>query len=324
MIRLIMSLLFSANTFAATDQVIDSLQTDEQVLSFITALNGNYKNISLRPPKRVFGLQDYQKRINQFGSVSYEKADFDRNGLTDLLFNGYQDDEEDNGECSRLTLVIMSFPNDSIQIHQLTLGFFISFFTARTLNINGQTFIRTLTVKYNYNSKRRQELFEERYDTLTYRFSTFLETSKEVHHQIQGITYCVCGGLGGSAPFRLNIFGDSVSMSIGEYLRSPKSSMDSGGVFIAKIDSITVSRLYGILDYINFTNLKNAYASSSVDDLEGFITIIYDKGKIKKVSDRGHIGTYGLAALEKIFMELIDAQHWKKISTDNSFYFCTE
>ena len=93
----------------------------------------------------------------------------------------------------------------------------------------------------------------------------------------------------------------------------PQSSLDSGGAFVTRIDAETSSRIFGILQYMNFPKLEENYDTHASDQSTGVLEIIYDKKRIKKIVDRGLIGTRTLDLLEDILTNLRLSQSWKKI-----------
>ena len=62
-----------------------------------------------------------------------------------------------------------------------------------------------------------------------------------------------------------------------------------------------IKELEGILEYIDFWNLKTNNPVSYISDLGASITTVYYNGKSKSISDYGSHGTYGLNLLYRMF-----------------------
>jgi hypothetical protein len=301
---------------------IDSLKTDAEVLSFVRNLNDYYKYLYFIPPKPVLGEKTYQYYLKKFGSNPFEKADFDNNGQTDLLFNGYLGDDVGNKTCQRISFVVLAFGKDSFQVKELTLGVFIEFLIARSILIDGKNYIKVFQIERDFDDRKQISILHNRIDTLVCKYDEFVEKSNPEEVTIEKIEFCAFGGLTFTG---MNCtITDSLSvLEIASVISTPKSLMDSGGVFQTRLDSSTSSKIFGLLKCIGFQHLKRAYKVSWTDALEGLIRITYDNGKVKDINDYGIIGTYGLAALQRNLMELTTSQHWKKTGdVDSPIIFC--
>jgi hypothetical protein len=65
-----------------------------------------------------------------------------------------------------------------------------------------------------------------------------------------------------------------------------------------------------VLKQIGFERLKKSYAVRWTDDQTGTLTITYNNGKIKKISDYGMRGTHGLRYLYGLLISLRTNQNW--------------
>jgi hypothetical protein len=313
---LLLALFCTSNAFS---QTIDRLKTDEEVLGFVRNLNEYNKKLYILPPKPVFGLQDYVSKIRKFGSMAYEKADFDNNGQTDLLFNGYSDDDRGNQTCRRRSLVVLSFGKDSFRIRELTNGHFIEFFTARKIRLGEKNCIVIFTIVQD-NPESGKGL--DRIDTLTYVADEFIEKTLPDNDSVTKIEFCASGGFFFQG-LRLTMTSANSIMERDVSLRSKDTKIDNGGTFQAKIDALTSAKILELLKYIDIWHLKDDYEVGWTDDLTGVLTITYQNGKVKRIKDYGMIGTYGLAALQRTLIDLRDSQHWVKIApARDEIIFC--
>jgi hypothetical protein len=299
-------------------QSIDSLRTDEQVVKFVRGLNQYYQNLSIVPSKHIYSALNHDSLTKCYPKIPYVKADFDGNGSTDLLFNGYDVNGADE-VCSIISFIVLSFGRDSFAIKELTQGSFIDFFSAKKIVLDGKVYIETLKIQ-----TQRNDSIEFRKDTLTYLCNEFVEKSLPNQDTIKRIEYCAWGGLifGG---LHLIITDSFTVLTNGRCIGRPKSTMDSGGYFQTNIDAHAYRNIVGLLRNMDFIHLKEEYEVRWTDDLWGILTITYNEGKIKKVRDYGLIGTYGLAALQRMLFDLRESQHWEKIKEfDEGLIICSD
>jgi hypothetical protein len=303
------SLVFTSLCYS---QRIDSIQTQEQALSFLRGVNADFKGLAFQPSKLMGGFRVEESRRRIFGGTHFEKADFDKNGQTDLLFNGF------DGYDYRIALVVLSFGKDSFQIRKLTPRLTFGLVASKTLNIEGQTCIKLLIDESRTDEKSGISRLHQQIDTLVWAFDEFIERSIPCVCAIEKINFCAPPGSGFFAGMQVSVTADSgILVSEAAYQPgSPPSSMDSGGTYIAAIDPLVSSRLFGILKYINFPHLKGSYAIDATDATKGFLQINYNKGLVKKISDYGIRGTHGLAALQGILLDLRTTQQWKRLDAE--------
>ena len=310
-VRISFLLLFLLSGILAFSQKIDSLKTDAEVLAFVRSIDKSYKDLFIVPPDLVHDLYGFQEPLKKFGPVSWEKADFDDNGRTDLLLNGYFDLPY-NHWCKRLSLVVLSYGNDSFAIQVLNKGPFMYSFAARSIVIDGKNYIKI--INYNDDGERKNSgKYFAKTDTLMYALGRFIEKSTPGHFNVKKIEFGLSGGgLWDPDLNYLEIVRDSAIMVLKKFQKD--SDSDRVEEYACKIDSLTTYSIYGLLNHINFPNLKEEYHVTWSDALWNNFEINYDKGKIKRIADAG-FSTYGLMALEEILIDMEKTQHWKKIST---------
>jgi len=301
-------------------RVPDSLNNEDQVLAFVQNLKAVYGLLSFHPNRPIYGLRDHEKKAQDFGALSYEKADLDNNGYIDLLFNGY---ETQSDYSFPLSLVTLFFDRDSLRVIRLPDETFFDFFTAKTVYINGQAFLHILQISRKSREEWRPgshraihiDYTEHRSDTLLWFQNNFIERIRPVKHSVTKIRYVIGGGMTLIGAVRLTIRGDSVKLEK-EADASPEKPMDYGGVFITRLDSGTSHRLYTLLEYLDFPHLKNNYQVRGTDAPTGTLEITYDRGKKKTISDYGAMGTYGLSALQSLLLELPNTQQWTRTDAE--------
>jgi pimeloyl-ACP methyl ester carboxylesterase len=296
---------------------IDSLRTDAQVVEFIRRFESTSNNFSLVPPRPLSPGQDSDQR-RQFGTPSWEKADFDGNGTTDLLINGY---ELSAGQSSVTSCyVLLSFGRDSIRIIRLFNASY-QFLVAKKLLIDGHN---DIVIRYRPPIRvpeAGKDLFRSNgSDTLTYRFGHFIErTRPSPPLPIRELRYCVWGALSPDPGYGFTIHGDSI-----RYLRPPSVDMDfrpidSGEISLARLDAATASQLYSLLDYLDIPSLRENYSVPWTDTGVSTLKIDYQDGMSVRIDDYGSLGTFGLLALYQFLGGLIDSQHWTRIASVPQF-----
>ncbi len=294
---------------------IDSLTSDEQALTFIRAFDGIYAGVYIDPPAPPIGgaANDLPWR-RKFGARTWEKGDFDGNGRTDLLFNGYYSFRGNGNYAERICLVVLDLGLDSFCIAELSQGHSLFSFSAKKLLIGNQDCLVTLQYKNSYREFSFPDSLPNRIDTLAYRLGHFIEYPKpHKPHTIQKLTFSIGGGLTTDLGYTMKIHGDSVWL-LQEKLNDSRTKIISYE-FVAQLDTATSRNLYQLLDYINIPSLKSKYSVGWTDDRTASLHIRFDKGRVKSIEDYGEIGTYGLVALYDLFEKFRRTLPWTRIDT---------
>jgi hypothetical protein len=271
------------------------------------------------PSPPMAGVQHDSAWRRKFGALSWEKGDFDGNGMTDLLINGYvrYTDKYSRSIC----FVILNIGGDSCRILDLTHGSF-EFYAGKKIILDGHADIAVLHFKMSWSNRSVTQPSPTARDTLTYAFQHFVErkpfssrsTTHHKPHSIWEIKYCRWGSMSLEGPFGYIIHGDSARLLSYQALIEPKSYLDSGGTFLTCIDTPTANQLYSLLDYLDIPSLKKEYSVPWTDDWETTLHLLYKSGKAYTIEDNGQIGTYGLAALHDLLADLRYSQRWIKIA----------
>ncbi len=144
---------------------------------------------------------------------------------------------------------------------------------------------------------------------LIYKFNNFIELNDiPVKHNIKQITFTSGAAFSSTRIFEMNI--DSNRRTF--YCHKKYGEKPEIGKTI--VDTSSFNRIIGMLNYLDFPSLNSQYSEGPVTDLPtANLTILYDNGLVKKISDYGDCGTYGLSALYDELFGLVDTQKWKKI-----------
>jgi hypothetical protein len=290
---------------------IEKLTTTDEVLRFVSKLAPQYGTISSK-----FHFQLTTRRgssdslVKAYHLQSFEKADLDGNGLTDLIFNGSQitysasDTFEDP-----LSLAILSFEKDSFYVSDLSLDHFEDI-AAHPILLEGKPYVQTIRVTQSHTDGEYHA--EYHIDTLGWEFNAFIEKKMPVKRKITQIDYISWNGLSFSTNITLRIINDSVRLKKERF--KSFDGVEHGGVFLARLDHHIEERLYGLLDAMDFVRLKDSFSIRASDATTGILKITYDNGQTKMITDYGTCGTYGLAELHQLLYGLTETQDW--ISAD--------
>jgi hypothetical protein len=285
---------------------IDSLKTVTDVLQFVRRVAPEYEPISFKLGFKRIAAASFDSLAAIYHLQSFETADLDGNGFTDLIFNGsiYYSPPPDSVVVP-FSLAILSFGKDSFIVRRFSLDYFADI-AAHLLQIDGKSYVQTVCL--TSNRPWGPYLQEYRIDTLAWAFNTFIEKKPPVKRKITRIDYNAANGMGFQHNISLRICGDSVRLT--KERLEDFQGMDAGGVFLTRLDSGTRQRLYGLLEAIDFAALNDSFESNGSDQMTGNLQITYDEGQKKVISDYGCRGTYGLEQVQLLLFDLIETQHW--------------
>ena len=285
---------------------IDSLNSNAAVEKLIRSFDKDYQRFSLKPITEFngrFGTNDLCKNIADSLKItqSFYKADFDKNGYTDLLAIGEYYDFH--------LFVVMNYGHDSLQLNNLTRRTFQYCTFPKILN---DTIIR-----YYYMSpsdwRRKDTTTSLEYSDLIFKYGDFIEYNPQpAKLAIEKIEYQTTICFGTCPQFDISIENDrSAVFKALAYNWESSSSKEIKGTFKTILKSDAFDEITGLLNYVDFPGLKDDYAVNWTDDQTCTLTITYDGGKVKKISDYGLIGTFGLDRLYQLLFALRFNQHWE-------------
>ena len=315
--RYVLVLLLSLH-FSAQGQQIDSLRTNEQVLAFLKGKTGYGKDTSLSftPSRNNETLNHLSNRAKAFKQPPFAKADFDNNGYTDLLFNGYLLPYD-----QQISLVVMNMGMgmDSFVVKDLT-PIRSHYFAGKLLVIHNKPYIEALDVYEGYNSIQQADLIE-RYDTLECQYGEFIERTTPARYTLGQLSYACCIGWG-APELSLTICGDS-ALVIREAIFYPKSmAIDSGGAFVARLPEETKAQLTGLISHIPIPQLKEEYRAAGSCHTRNYLKFVYNNRQVKMTTNCGVGVPYSVEALEDLLWHLCSTLSWIKIESDTPIFEC--
>ena len=289
------------------DFCIDSIRSADQALDLIGRLDGYYySELCIEPPKSpLAGKADVSWR-RQFGATTWEKGDFDGNGRPDLLFNGY-DYLSGNPYANPVSLVVLDLGGDSFRIIPLSNYATEAFFAAKKIRLDNRDQIVTLQYKKAYGFLASKPT---RIDTLRFEYGYFIERIRHPHvHSIQKLSVCIDGDGRFDPGYSLIVHNDSIRLFVGGVPDS-MGIFDSGSIFVARLDTADVNKLYSLLKDIDLPSLRSQYSVFASDLSSAMVAVHYDHGKTKTIRDLGEIGTYSLAMLYDLMKSFRNRLHW--------------
>jgi len=303
--RVFLALILILGQVPCTAQ-IDNLKTPDEVVRFVHKVAPDYGSISSKFGSRRISNASFDSLVRADQLRPIEKVDLDGNGLTDLIFNGSSFSYSNSDSFPQpLSLAILSFEKDSFCVRDLSLDRSEDI-VANSLLLDGRRYIRTIraTLKYNGDDYRKVYYI----DTLDWQFNAFIERKPPVKRKVERIDYIGWNGLAFMENMTLRIIGDSVRLKKERF--EGFDDLNRGGVYLTRLDSNIDNRLYGLLDAIDFVQLKDSFDVGGSDATTGSLKIRYDDGQEKLITDYGLSGTYGLAALHQLLFGLIGNQRW--------------
>lgn len=285
------------NTFGGIPNFIDSINTTAQLKELISKIDSSYMNFRINErlePKCHVPHKNYKKIMDSLNVQTWAKADFDNNGLTDILIIG--------GATYHTVLVILD-KGDKYE----------SKFIVRP-NFRDCTFpvLQGNTIKLYFDSKPQENAIDLQYITLAYNFGEFVEKSEtSATYKIKKIEYFTQRCYGFCPIFSLTINADKSATWLAERFNKINEK-DWEGTFHTTITDVKFNELIDLLNYIDFPTLENNYSVNWTDDQTAILKITYDDDKIKIIRDYGLLGTFGLSKIHQLLFELRENQSWVK------------
>lgn len=306
---------------------IDSLQTKEEIEQLIGATDTLYKKFKLQRIQDFttdFFNNEAIKKVAQREKIDfdYAKADFDNNGLTDLLVIGTNktltlanNQLNPKVELSKEnnTLVLMNFGNANYKLIDISEDKFY-FVVPQIMLVNDQPFLKiNKPIITNAEGKLLRAASSSQ---LTYQFGNFVEYNAQPKtYAIEKITFQSQGCPGACPDYTIEITGDrkaQFSAQSNNYSKESGEGTYIEGTFQGTIDENAYHQLTSLLCYLDFPTLKDNYRLVTYHHPKCTLSITYTNGKVKTIKDFGRVGTYGLKRVYALIDELRFNQKWNK------------
>lgn len=306
---------------------IDSLKTKKEIEQLIGSIDSLYKKIEIKRIQDInfeFTDDSIFKELAKRKKVDFDyvKADFDNNGLTDILviannktYTGENYNPKLEVEFSKEfnTLVLMNYGKNNYKLLDVSEEKHYPIVPKVVIEKN-QTF---LTIhKPKILNIRKILKREESFSKLTFKFDDFIEyNSNPIDYDIEKIEFNSKGCPGTCPTFKIEIADDRKAKIIAEsfnYSKEWQKGEYIEGKYSVIIKESDFTNLKNLLCYLDFPNLKNDYSLVSYHHPEGTLKITYNNGKVKTINDFGLVGTYGLKRVYDMIFKLRFNQNWKK------------
>lgn len=243
----------------------------------------------------------------------YFKADFDRNGYTDLLVNGGW---RYHGSSFPKTFfdphVIMNFGGSNYSIQSLKRDDPDEFAAAPVYRY-GQSMIEIFSARYE--GRYRSNKIEKATNLLVYRNGKFVEFNPKPADDdvdIEKIQLAVGPCMGKCTKYQIIISHDGNAYLLWSDNNDPTSKMKIGA-YSAPITVSEYNKIGELLRYTDFRRFKANYEVSHTDAPSSLLRITYNGGKVKTVGDYGKAGSYSLVAIYKMLDQLRTKKKWTPI-----------
>ncbi|RYZ27969.1 MAG: hypothetical protein EOO10_11065 [Chitinophagaceae bacterium] len=282
--------------------MIDSIQTAQQIQKLILRADKRFDGFKVNATLK-FSEKECQNLSDSLKIKPWTKADFDCNGLTDLLVVGSWSDPA--------IICILDKGGDRFELKRITRRSFqdCTFPLVGKNNdlIAIEYFFQSYPERDNWNKPRQLER-----KTLIYKFGDFIEANPNPSaHRIEKVEYSTTMCYGTCPVFKVVINADKTAVWHAEEYNEI-GGKEVKGNFKTTIDQQRFKEIIDLLNYVDFERLKSNYAVTWTDDQTSTLIITYDGGKTKSITDYGLIGTYGLDRVYQLLFELRENQNWTK------------
>lgn len=222
------------------------------------------------------------------------KADFDNNGLTDLLVTG--------STSEGIKTIYILDKGDHFESKNLSKGKLYEQCSFSLLKDN----------KIEYHSVKilnRYGFISRLNETLLYKFEEFIEENTSLKkHNILEIQFETSGSHWNNFILKMEIVSNRditwISRNDGSFI---------SGVYASKLSQEKFKEIVDLLNYVNFENLPDTFEVGYSDAATSYIKVTYDNLKVKTINDSGGMGTRGLRKLYDILNDLKGNQKWTKL-----------
>jgi hypothetical protein len=284
---------------------IDSLKTDDDVVSFLKSINPDfrsdkYKQIELHSTEQVRKDLDCDGMASQWHIQNWEKADFNGDGRTDLLVLLYW---YDYGVYS-----VIDNGDGTFKFLTLSYNIYEKCELAKVFKENGQQLLlyyQKIQKQVQVNNNRGFKSVPE-IDTLIYKYGGFVERNRHPSdYAFDSIEYSTSACFGSCPVFSIDMDKNGNAVYKAEVYNSKR------GKFTATLKKENLNAITGLINYLSVAELNNSFRVNWTDDQTCWLRIRFSDGTIKEISDYGLKGTFGLRLLYSMFFDLRSTQDWK-------------
>lgn len=263
---------------------------------FLKKQDGRLDKFSIQSTQKFYEDDGSNKLAVSLGVKAWVKTDLNNDGLTDLLLLG-------KWHSIKHLIAVLSNRDADFQLHFLNKGPFDNLYFPIVDTLDN-AIVLILHKGAEISKEKQGEIV--RTDTLVFKFGAFIELNNTIeNHSIKRIEFSTTMCYGRCPVFELLVADDKTAYYNAEMYNKIT------GEFRTTIDSSSYNLLIKLLNYIDFSRLKDEYSVRWTDDQSCTLMITYDNDKTKTIYDYGLVGTYSLRRVYEILFSLRENQKWK-------------
>jgi hypothetical protein len=280
---------------------IDKLTTTEDVVAFVRKVNPDFANdkFQIRPTEVIAKDLACGGVFKDWNIRNWEKTDLNNDGLTDLLIIPYW-----SGYHSYL---IIDKGNEEFRLHQVFTGYSEECEFSKPFRIGTKNYLKIYQKSLEMISLSDEKVVI-RIDTLTFNYDQLVELNDQsADYKIRSVELKQTGSDVGSPVFSIKIDNEGLTEYDREtfFVHKEKGiSTFPKGIFKKDLGREIFIGLEEILRYIRVKELKNSYSVPWFHAPSGTLTVEFENGEVKKISDYGLQGTFGLKAVYSRLTEI--------------------
>ena len=145
---------------------------------------------------------------------------------------------------------------------------------------------------------------------LVYKYGGFIiENTSPAAHRIEKITYSTTWCYGTCPIFEISI-DNKRNATFNAIKDNIIDQQTISGNYHTVITELKYKQLNDLLNYINFEKLDAAYTPNLKDAQRATLTITYNNGKVKTITDTGLKGNHSLIHVHRLLFDLRKNQQW--------------
>lgn len=289
---------------------IDSISNLNELRKFVTNADESLKQFMCMSPHVYKSVELASSPLKAkldslIPKKDYLKADFDGNGLMDLVVTG-------SVNFSFSALAILDQGDENYKVLSLTpYNSFLQFpVYTQLITKNGKQLIEV----YQKSSSLVNEDFVK--SVLVYKDGNFIEyQDAPADYQISKIEFGTTGCFGTCPVFDMTIVPSGKSKFYAKYFNfSQQSGSDEEeGQFETELEPSEFNAIVQMMNELNIKDLESNYRVGWTDDQTIKIKVTFADGSLKFIQDYGMQGTRGLMLLYEKLLALRFNQDWQRI-----------
>jgi len=294
---------------------IDSLRSDEDVLTFLRTVDKEFAGTTFRRPAflSIDSLRSQYKcdlPQNITHLKKWDKVDLDMDGRTDLLTTIYWIPISEYAADNVDIYVILDQGNNSFRTVRVSKGILPRCQFAKPIFFHGNAGLLFYDREYTLRNGAVNMLDLEsvvKADTLIYKDGVFVEyNDRPSLKNIRFVEFRTSRCYGFCPVFWMRINNDRKAI----YQAIQFNRME--GMLEGTIREKEFERIIALVRYLKIDQLKDEYRVSWTDDQTGFLKICFEDDSVKEIEDYGLLGSFGLTALYNLFFDFRENQEWKR------------